>query len=388
MRPPLAQTMMLAILISVAPSLVRCQGESARQAAPGSVLEVIDVPAPSLAGGSLHMPAAERTAIYLPPSYGIDANKRYPVVYYLTGFTDPIFLYTHVPYYQGFLLQQAMDGLIGEGRIEEMIVVIPNGLTPLGGSFYVNSPVNGNWEDFIVRDLVGCIDAGFRTIAEPRARAISGHSMGGFGALNLAMHHPEVFAAVYAISPGLAAPGGLQTHPSFADSTVRQRVRDLLDTVGAMENCRGEAVLLAEASYWNQTFDTHPLFALAYGAAFAPGGEGCVLGLQYPFRRHGLDFVSEPAAWAGFEQGFGGWDEKIRHHLGGLDQLSLIAIDVGENDEYPWIMEGCRDVSRLMSDAGLRNELLTHSGGHEDRLRERLETSMFPALSRVFADGE
>ena len=388
MRRLLARTVILVFLFPVAPALARSRGEAAKPETPVSSVEVIDVPAPSLAGSLIRMPPAERTAVYLPPSYGVDAQRRYPVVYYLTGFTDQIFLYTHVPYYQGFLLQDAMDRLIGEKKIGEMIVVIPNGLTPLGGSFYVNSPVNGNWEDFVVRDLVGRIDASYRTIAAPRARAISGHSMGGFGALNIAMRHPDVFAAVYALSPGLAAPGGLASHPSFANATVRQRVCDFLDTVSAIEGCQSEVTLLAQASYWNQVLNTYPLFALAYSAAFAPGSEGNGLRLEYPYRRQGADFVRDPAVWERFEWGFGKWDEKIQQNLGNLRRLSFIAIDVGENDEYPWITAGCHYVSQLMSTAGIPSELMTFSGGHEDKLRERLETSMFPALSRVLGAGE
>ena len=82
-----------------------------------------------------------------------------------------------------------------------MIVVAANGFNAYGGSFYTNSPVTGNWEDFIVRDLVGNIDANYRTIARAESRGIAGHSMGGYGAMMLAMKHPELFSAVYALSP-------------------------------------------------------------------------------------------------------------------------------------------------------------------------------------------
>jgi S-formylglutathione hydrolase FrmB len=375
----------LLFLFSVGPTLAQSQGDAASPRAPSGTLRVIDVPAPSLAGSWLPMPPAQRTAVYLPPSYDGDARKRYPVVYFLTGFADQIFLYTHVPIYQGFLLQEAMDRLIGEKKIGEMIVVIPNGLTPLGGSFYVNSPVNGNWEDFIVRDLVGHIDASFRTIPAASGRALGGHSMGGFGALNIALRHPDVFAAVYALSPGLAAPGGLETHPSFADTTVRRGVCGFLETINGMERCQSEVMLLAQASYRNQVFDIYPLFAVAYSAAFAPGTGGSGPMLEYPYRREGADFVRDPAVWERCEWGFGKWEEKVQQNLANLKSLSFIAVDVGENDEYPWIPAGCRYVSQLMLKAGIRNELITHPGNHQDQLRERLETSMFPALSRFFA---
>lgn len=379
-------TTILILALLLVPATGAAQGDvQAAPAAPppAGTLAVVDVPAPSLAGAWLEMPPAERALVYLPPSCRGENAGRYPVVYYLPGFADQIVLYGFVPYYQGFLLQEAMDRLIAGGAIGEMIVVIPNGLTPLGGSFYVNSPVNGNWEDFIARDLVAYVDGAFPTIARPNARAIAGHSMGGFGAFNLAMRHPDTFGAVYALSPGLAAPGGLETHPGFASDDVRGQVRALLDDLTAADGCQGRARLLARASYWNQIFDTLPLFALAYGAAFAPAAGGA--GPDYPYRRDGDRFVKDPAAWARCEQGFGGWDAKIAQNLANLRQLSLIALDVGENDEHAWIPAGCRHVSELLTQAGVVHHLVTHPGGHEDRLRERLETALFPALSRWFA---
>ena len=58
-----------------------------------------------------------------------------------------------------------------------MIVVAPNGKNADRGSFYTNSAVNGNWEDYIYRDLVGYVDANYRTLARPSSRGIAGHSM-------------------------------------------------------------------------------------------------------------------------------------------------------------------------------------------------------------------
>lgn len=68
--------------------------------------------------------------------------------------------------------------------------------------------------------------------------------------------------------------------------------------------------------------------------------------------------------------------------------LAMLPLLFSEDDGYPWITAGCHYVSQLMSTAGMPSELMTYSGGHENKLRERLETSMFPALSRVLAAGE
>ncbi len=73
--------------------------------------------------------------------------------------------------------------------------------TPLGCSWYVNSPVTGNWEDFVIRELVPYVDANFRTLPRRDSRGIAGEFMGGYGALRLGMIHPDVFGAVYALHP-------------------------------------------------------------------------------------------------------------------------------------------------------------------------------------------
>lgn len=350
--------------------------------APTGTLKYVDVPAPTLKKGLLPQPDAERAVVYLPPSYD-GTQRRFPVVYYLPGFGDQILLYTEVQFYQGFALKESLDRLIAQGRISEMIVVIPNGLTPLGGSFYVNSPLNGAWEDFIVTDLVRYVDQSFRTLAGPTSRALAGHSMGGFGALNIAMRHPDVFAAVYAVAPGLAAPEDLKTHPSFADPNVRGGVIAFLDELRAQDSCRARVTLLARASYWNGVFDTYPLFALAYGAAFAPAKTGDSRLIEYPYHRVGTELVLDKRVWDRYERGFGDWDGKVRQYLANRKELVSITIDVGEKDEHGWIPRGCRYVSQLLKAKGVAHELVVFPGGHQDMLRERLEEHLFPTLSRV-----
>ncbi len=62
-------------------------------------------------------------------------------------------------------------------------MVIVNGYNILEGSFFNNSPITGNWEDFVVKDVVNYIDANFRTLPSADSRALIGLSMGGYGAL-------------------------------------------------------------------------------------------------------------------------------------------------------------------------------------------------------------
>ena len=150
-------------------------------------MNMIKIDAPSLADNLVDEPVERTIYVYLPPSYG-SSGKRYPVVYYLPGYGDSAVM--------GFHLPGDMDSLIESGRVREMIIVIASGNSKMGGSFYVNSPVTGNWEDYIVEDVVSYVDSHFRTLPQAESRGITGHSMGGFGALNIAMHHPDVFSAI------------------------------------------------------------------------------------------------------------------------------------------------------------------------------------------------
>ena len=151
--------------------------------------------------------------IYTPPGYKKNGSKQYPVVYLLHGFpfSEKTFIDSDVwdewltPYLftqeypdfpeEGFRLW--IDNLIVEGNIEPMIIVMPDaGTDPYGFSFYTNSMLNGNFEDFIVNDLVSYIDNKYNTITNASGRAVVGHSQGGYAAFKFGMLHPDVFGVV------------------------------------------------------------------------------------------------------------------------------------------------------------------------------------------------
>ena len=73
--------------------------------------------------------------------------------------------------------------------------------TPLGSSWYVNSSATGNWEDFMIQELVPYIDANFKTLRNRDSRGIAGIFIGGYGAIRFGMRHPDVFGSVYAMHP-------------------------------------------------------------------------------------------------------------------------------------------------------------------------------------------
>jgi S-formylglutathione hydrolase FrmB len=163
----------------------------------GTVVETT-VACPSLEGNLLGDPARRPLAVYLPRSYRQEPARRYPVVYLLHGYQG-----SHKQWTAGgnvWNIRDVMDKLIRGGQVREMIVVMPDATNRFGGSFYTNSAATGDWEDCIVKDLVAFVDAKYRTLPVAASRGIAGHSMGGYGALKLAMKHPDRFGAAYGLS--------------------------------------------------------------------------------------------------------------------------------------------------------------------------------------------
>lgn len=149
--------------------------------------ETISVTSPALNG------RRQQVVVYLPPGYDTNPGRRYPVMYLLHGFPGrPL----------AFLLTVRMgvwvDTLTAQQRTAGVILVMPFGST---GTFDDKEWANGirpgeRWEDFVAHDVVRAIDARYRTIPTGAARAIAGLSEGGYGSLNIALHHPREFGVV------------------------------------------------------------------------------------------------------------------------------------------------------------------------------------------------
>ncbi len=140
--------------------------------------------------------------VYLPPSY-YHNEKHYPVIYYLHGFGERNSSVKSA--------KEQIDSLILIEGATEFIIVEPACGNPLGGSFYTNSIVSGNWETYVVDELTNHIDKTYRTIDNKESRGIAGFSMGGTGAINMGFKYPERYNAIYAMSPGLLKNGEMST---------------------------------------------------------------------------------------------------------------------------------------------------------------------------------
>jgi Putative esterase len=344
----------------------------------------LTVNAPSLQENTVGLSIRQPVLVYLPPSYGQAGQGRYPVLYFLPGYDDPAWIFTSGDL-QGFRLRDAMDRLIAKGLVGEMIVVLPSGATPLGGTFYWNSPVLGRWEDYISRELVEYVDSRFRTLQCPSGRAIAGTTAGGSGALILAMRHPGIFGTTYALDPVLLRPGTLDASALCRPEAVG-RLLGLQEAWAALPEREGSLArtLYLQARLGSSAEADHlQAFFIAMGAAFSPDPGKRGLPIRFPYRRTAGGLVPDHAGRAAFESGLGGWEERIDRYGPNLRRLRLIALDYGTGTGMRWLPEGCIYVSDLLASAGIPHRTLPHGGNHENRFRERMEGFLLPMVSEA-----
>ncbi|MFN8472629.1 MAG: alpha/beta hydrolase-fold protein [Anaerolineae bacterium] len=132
--------------------------------------------------------------IYLPPGYQTRPDQRYPVLYMLHGMSG-----TNSEWLQYGLLRTA-DAMMRSGKIRPFIIVLPQG----DKEYWVDHANNGpRWGTYVTHDVIAEIDSHYRTLADRPHRAIGGLSMGGHGAMQLAINNPDLFSVVGAHSPAL-----------------------------------------------------------------------------------------------------------------------------------------------------------------------------------------
>jgi enterochelin esterase-like enzyme len=149
--------------------------------------ETFSLASPALGGRS------KQVYVYLPPGYGSHPDERYPVAYLLHGIPGrpTAFLFT----VRAGVIE---DIIVARHKARPMILVMPYGST---GTFTDKEWANGvrpgeGWETFVARDVVNAVDARYRTIRSGASRALIGLSEGGYGALNIGLHHAGEFGVL------------------------------------------------------------------------------------------------------------------------------------------------------------------------------------------------
>ncbi len=266
-----------------------------------------------LKGNPLGDPHVRTFPVYLPPGYD-ESDTRYPVIYALAGFTGTGLNMAGFSVWEESLPEQ-IDDLIVRNGCPPVILVMPDCFTRLGGSQYVNSPATGPYEDYLAREVIPFVDGELRTLAESERRGIIGKSSGGYGALTLAMKHPDLFAAAACHS------GDLYFEYAY--------LRDFPRTVDALNQYGGVEGFLKEFAGATKKGPLIPtLNIIAMAAAYAPDGAGPCL----PFTLPGGELIPEMwERWLARDPVRMVEQEPFAKALRGL---KLLYLDAGDRDEY------------------------------------------------------
>lgn len=311
-------------------------------------VERIKVHSPAIAG-NLEGDSADRDVIVvLPPEYDSSRHTRYPVVYALHGYSIGV-----EQWIKEIRVPQVVEGAFALGA-RPMILVLPDSKTLHNGSMYSSSVTTGDFERFIARDLVAYIDAHYRTIARRESRGLAGHSMGGYGTSRIGMKHPDIFGALYMMSPCCLA----ARDTTMLDAAAMAQ----LDTVKTRE--------AATSLPWGLRA------TLAAAAAWSPNPEAPPLFLDLPIR----DGKQQPevlAKWAANAP-----LALVDQYVGALGSYRAIAIDVGDRD-------GLRGDAKALHEAldryGIANSFSVYPGDHTSGVADRFQNFVLPFFSKTLA---
>ena len=282
--------------------------------------------------------------VYLPEAYTpADTTRRYPVIYFLHGAGGDGF---DLAFFT-FLARVNLDIILSAGVIEPAIFVFPDGWAPpYQGSFYTNSPLYGNFEDYIVADLIAYVDGKYNTVAERDARLLMGHSMGGYGAMKLALKHPELFRAVAAHSGPL----------DFA-----QLRSDVVDDVVSENGA-------APPYSYSPDAGTFSGLAFSMAGAFSPNLDRPPYYVDFPIDNRGAVIDSVYRKWLTHSP------VEFARRLLPTSGLAIY-FDCGTEDElqlFPSNLAFADSLRRF----GIAHEFQSYSGDHTNKLIDRVRVSL------------
>ena len=306
--------------------------------------------------GNLEGDSPDRdVVVYLPASYATATNRRYPVLYFLHGYSVNVDAYVKM-----LAVPDSIDRAIAAGT-REMIVVMPDAFTKYGGSMYSNSLTTGDWEGYVAHDLTSYIDRRYRTIAAREGRGLAGHSMGGYGTVRIGMKQPAMFAALYAMSSCCL----------------------MNDPGGARGRAAGPAPPAAPAASGNRATPpggrggagmANALFAQA--AAWAPNPLNPPQFFDLPTKDGELQ-PTIAAKWVANSPLV-----MVDQYVPNLKTFRAIAMDVGDQDPgTPAITSLDHALTRL----GVSHTFEVYEGTHTNRVRERFELKVLPFFSTHLA---
>ncbi|MFC2152593.1 alpha/beta hydrolase [Bacteroidota bacterium] len=327
-----------------------------------------------------------KAIVYLPPSY-YNSTKEYPVIYFLTGSFAEVDAMINGAF-QGLLINESLDSLILSNVIKEMIVVVATAKVNLFDTgirmptLYVNSLINGNWEDFIVNDLITYIDNKYKTKKDRLYRGLAGHSMGGFGTIRLALLYPEKFSYAYSVSFGMEKNSG-ENYNRIKKNEIYRNKREYELKVKSQNLSVEDGI----SEFLKMTEDRMMVWRLALGTSFRPFDT-----IKPPFYHIPLKVINDSIVvdieyTKSIDKGFTNINAYIEKYNKKEVKLNGIVMEVGLKDGKDFV-NGSHYTSGQFIENNIPHQLIYSKYGHSDGLKYQLINSMLPYFSKHLGNNK
>jgi len=277
--------------------------------------------------------------IHLPEGYD-DSDEHYPTLYFLHGFgANHYLMYGEI--------HDIMDSLVSLGQVDPFIIVRPDGsASPYLGSFYTNSALYGDFEDYIMYDLIEHIDNTYRTIDHRLYRGIGGHSMGGYGATKLGIKYYDLFGSISSHSGALVFDNLTDLIPDLMDETSWNPLNLFMPTNGFVS-----------------------LFMFGASGAFSPTLDLPPWYVALPIDYNGDVIQSVWELWMPHDP------QRIAQDSINVLPLLDYYLDCGDQDEY-YLQEHAMDFHAFLDSLNFDHEYHIYSGYHWTDINSRYAFSL------------
>lgn len=329
---------------------------------PAGTLHRLHITSDALKNNMLGDPHVRDVVVYTPAGHD---GRDLPLLVDIVGYTGSGL--AHVGWKNfGENVPERLDRLIHNGDMPPVAVAFPDCFTRLGGNQYINSAAMGNWQDFLINDMVPAVEAQFACGGMGK-RGIFGKSSGGYGSMVHAMLHADFWSAA-------ACHSGDMAFDLCYLSDMPKTLRALAKRGGTAESYMTYFEALPKIG----GDDVHTLMILAMAATYDPDPDA-FLGIRLPVDLDTCDLI--PDRWANWTR----WDPLVMvdQHLDDLKQLKGLWIDCGDVDQYD-LVYGARRMHRKLDAAGVTHIYEEFPDDHSS-IDYRLDRSL-PYLARTLSD--
>lgn len=328
---------------------------------PKGRLVTLTIAGSHLVNNRLGDPIDRECPVYLPPD---SDGAGLPLLIDLAAYTSSGL--AHIAWRNfGENLPRRFDRLINEGKLPPVVIAMPDCFTALGGNQYLNNPVMGDWEDFLIADMLPTIEDRFGC-GGPGRRGLFGKSSGGYGALVNAMRHGDVWSAAACHAGDM---GFELVYGGEFPALLRRLAKFDGDPAAFLDHFHQQASPSGA--------DIMALMMLAMAVSYDPDPKR-PWGIRLPVDPRTCERIAERwQAWLAFDP-----LTLVRDHIKSLSGLNGLWIDCGLDDQYN-LLYGARRLHDQLNALGISHRYEEFDGTHSG-IDFRLDESL-PYLCKALS---